>query len=500
MHVRLTQTQYFSAIDLRTATAFSVPFLIYLLTLAPTVYQLDSAELTTAASTLGLTRATGYPLYILLAHIFSKIPIGDIGFRANLFSAFNGALTIALLERVLRELKLNTWATLGALGALAFSIYFWSLSVIAEVYTLHTALLAAIILALLKWADDFTPTRLALVGLLIGLSMGNHVSTLFVIPGCVWYLLTVNYSRVLTPRTLVLGFLGGLIGFAVYLYLPIRYAASPVFNYAGRYDANGVFHPLNLQTLEGFWWLVSGKDFSSLLFNYGGIDFLSETIKFGANLWRAFYGLGLGPGFLGLIVLLHRNWKFGIMTLLVFAAHTIFYISYGAVDKDLMCLPSYLFWIIWMAVGFDWLLDLIKQTIPKEKTGLSKHWSSWFVHGAILSIMLVSLIMNWSQVDSSHDWSSRERGETILDQLEPNALLFGYWDTVPLVEYLQLVEGRRPDVQVINRFLIESKDLRQLIQQEVGQRPVYIDNPFSDQLTSVSRQPDGILFKFIPRE
>ena len=45
--------------------SFFFPLLLYLQTLAPTVYNLDSAELTTAAATLGITRATGYPLYIL---------------------------------------------------------------------------------------------------------------------------------------------------------------------------------------------------------------------------------------------------------------------------------------------------------------------------------------------------------------------------------------------------------------------------------------------------
>ena len=29
---------------------------------------------------------------------------------------------------------------------------------------------------------------------------------------------------------------------------------------------------------------------------------------------------------------------------------------------------------------------------------------------------------------------------------------FGWWDSIPVVEYLQLVEGERPDVTAINRF------------------------------------------------
>jgi hypothetical protein len=49
-------------------------------------------------------------------------------------------------------LKVGNWATLGALGLLASSVFFWGLSLVAEVYTLHTALMAGFILALLRWS------------------------------------------------------------------------------------------------------------------------------------------------------------------------------------------------------------------------------------------------------------------------------------------------------------------------------------------------------------
>jgi hypothetical protein len=119
----------------RTVIAFSLPLLLYLLTLAPTVYNLDSAELTTAVATGGIMRATGYPLYIVLGHLWVQLPFGDVGYRLNFFSAFHGALTIALTERMLQRLQVGPWAALGALGLLACSVHFWALSLIAEVYT-----------------------------------------------------------------------------------------------------------------------------------------------------------------------------------------------------------------------------------------------------------------------------------------------------------------------------------------------------------------------------
>jgi hypothetical protein len=274
-----------SVVDWRTGVAFGLPFTLYLLTLAPTVYNLDSAELTTAAATGGLVRATGYPLYLVLGYAWSLLPVGDVGYRMNLFSAFTGALTIALAERILRRWHVGPWATFGALGLLACAPFFWALSLIAEVYTLHTALMAGIILLLLNWGDQPTPPRLALVGLLVGLSMGNHAATILLVPACVWYTLTIAPRRAFAPRSLLLTSLALLAGLSVYLYLPLRFAAAPAFNYAGLYDATGTFIPTSLSSVQGLWWLVSGRAFAGQMLAYRGADLWREAA--GCRRYRA---------------------------------------------------------------------------------------------------------------------------------------------------------------------------------------------------------------------
>jgi hypothetical protein len=50
----------------------------------------------------------------------------------NLFSAFTGALTITLGERILRRWWVGPWATFETLGLLARALYFWALSLIAS--------------------------------------------------------------------------------------------------------------------------------------------------------------------------------------------------------------------------------------------------------------------------------------------------------------------------------------------------------------------------------
>jgi hypothetical protein len=485
-----------TSVGWRTVAAFGLPFILYVFTLAPTIYNLDSAELTTAAATGGIVRATGYPLYLTLGWMWSRLPIGDVGYRMNLFSAFSGALTVAFAERILRRLRVGPWATCGALGLLACSTFFWALSLIAEVYTLHTALMAGLILLLLRWADAPTPRRLALVGLVMGLSLSHHAATVLLILGCAWYVVTVAPRQALTSRSLVFALGALLAGLGVYLYLPLRYGANPAFNYAGRYDASGTFNPVNLQTPSGIWWLISAQSFASNVFAYRWGELWLEVRQFGVQLWRAFFAIGIGPGLLGMVVLLRRNWRLGGMLLLMFVSNAGFYITYRVSDKVTMFLPVYLLWALWLGVGYQWLLEWVRNVDDV----LIQRWSLGLSRGVIVCAVLPAAAWNVRLVNLSDDWSARTRGEEILQQVEPNALVLGWWDTVPLIEYLQLVEGQRPDVQAINRFLVAYDDMCRLIEREVPRRPVYIDNRPACLLQSVKAEPVGPLYRLRPRK
>jgi hypothetical protein len=117
----------------------------------------------------------------------------------------------------------------------------------------------------------------------------------------------------------------------------------------------------------------------------------------------------------------------------------------------------------------------------------------------MLAVVVLALFLNWNRVNLAHDTSARERGETILEAVEPNAIVLGWWDTVPVVEYLQLVEGQRTDVQAINRFLISGQDMEQLIQEEIGNRPIYINSPPVYLLSAIDAVRVGPIYKLQPR-
>jgi hypothetical protein len=133
---------------------FAACLALYLQTLAPSVATLfdDSLEFPLVSYRLGIAHPTGYPLYTLLGKLFTLGPWRNVGWSVNLLSAVGAALTVVLVYLISRALVPRRWpALLGAL-ALAVSPVFWSQSVIAEVYTLNSAFVAALLWLALRWA------------------------------------------------------------------------------------------------------------------------------------------------------------------------------------------------------------------------------------------------------------------------------------------------------------------------------------------------------------
>jgi len=115
----------------------------------------------------------------------------------------------------------------------------------------------------------------------------------------------------------------------------------------------------------------------------------------------------------------------------------------------------------------------------------------------ILLLVLFALILNWQSADHSQDWSTRTLGESQLRQMEAGAVYFGWWDTVPVMTYLQLVEGQYPNVKIINRFLMQADDLTIYAHNQAAIRPVYADTPFTVQPGFSSQKIDEKLYRLI---
>jgi len=423
------------------ALAAGVPFLVYLRTLAPTVYGLDSAELTTGAYALGIVHAPGSPTYMLLGHLFALLPIGDVGYRLNLFSAVAGALAALSLYAVLRRLTGARTVALMATWFAAFTYYFWISALAAELYALHAAFAAALLLVVLRWRDDGRATQLCLLAFLFGVGAGNHLSMVLLLPGFTWLAASGRRSP-WRPLGLPLAtVICGLAGASIYLYLPLRYLSGTPLNYARDY------WQVDLATVEGLRWMVTARMFNSFLFGIPAAELPRELLTYGERLWSNFVGFGMVLGVVGVVADVRRRPSLQVGLALLFVSHLAFYLSYRVGDKELMLLPTYLVWTVWVAIGAQVFCRALDRVSPVS------------VSASVLLFLLAAgtLALNFDKVDLSADTSARQRGEEILAALEPQAVYFGTWADVPILEYLQIVEGRRPDVHTVNLFFVPGR-------------------------------------------
>src|SRR6267143_3570712 len=101
------QISPFRAELLCAGAVFVATLLLYSWTLAPTVTLIDSGELIVVAHGLGVAHPPGFPLWVILAHLASLVPLGNVAVRVNSSSALLSAIASAMLTLVVAELMIT---------------------------------------------------------------------------------------------------------------------------------------------------------------------------------------------------------------------------------------------------------------------------------------------------------------------------------------------------------------------------------------------------------
>lgn len=205
------------------ASCFVGSLLLYAITCAPGLLWQDSAMFQyrvlrfNLAGDIGLPLA--HPLYIVLAKPLALLPLGDIAFRVNLFSALCGAVAIALLADLLILLTRNAWAAVIGAVSLAVSHTFWTHSVIAEVYNLYTVGLFAELWLAFRFFQTKKLKWLMLAALVNGLNLSNHLMAILHWPAYLGVLYWGFRQRAVKPAHVVPILAALALGSSLYLYL-----------------------------------------------------------------------------------------------------------------------------------------------------------------------------------------------------------------------------------------------------------------------------------------
>ena len=513
------------------AIAAALVFILYLLTLAPSVAMWDTGEYMAATKVLGLPHPPGNPFFLLLGHAFATLPLPvSYGARINIMAALASALSAGfwflITERIVSRWILEHWQRLVVaglatlIGATAFTV--WNQSVVNEkVYTVSLLFFTIVSWLMIEWMENpDSPTAdrlLILVAFLLGLGYSNHPAGFLPLPAAGIAILAVRWRTLLRWKLVLAALAALLLGLTPFIYEPVRAAYFPGINEGAptacetKLEAGCTFTKLTKDRLMsninreqygkklergadypaqvGMWWLY---------FKWQWLRDSHMTMQ-GTQFVMAFIFLALG--LLGGYVHWQRDrrtfWYFGPLMFTMTLA-LIYYLNFkygwsqdpGAQDvarevrdRDYFYIWSFSAWGVWAAIGLSFLWEQLAHVLGgeervearqggKKQVGAT-NWPSRrsFMRAApILLIALVPLVANWKYASRAGHYFTDQWARDYLNSLEPYAIVItnGDNDTFPLW-YAQEVEGVRKDVTVaVTSYLATDWFARQLIRRPIA--------------------------------
>ncbi|HET9493263.1 MAG TPA: DUF2723 domain-containing protein [Chloroflexia bacterium] len=476
-------------------------FVVYLTTVSPTVNFIDSGELITVLYEPGVAHPPGYPLYTLLGYVASRLPIGEIAWRVNAMSAFWGALAVgAFFLLIFRSAlfvqprltgrvgaprprrgrspsrsaaaaptappapgRAREWLFLASAAAgaslLAASSTFWSRTAQAKMYSLHFFLVAVLFLLALaaRQAYDRGEGRLAarlLVALaaVLGLSFTNHLMTvLVVLPLALLFLAGARLGErfMFIVRRLHVIAPGFLLPLLIYLYMPLRAAQNPVMNW-GSTDNWG-----------DFWRHVTGWQFRTYLAGDipANISRNSGILAgYASEQWSFLTILVVLAALAGAILVARTSLPLFASTV-TFAAITLaFDLVYGISEIEPYAVPLYMMLCLWAGlIPAAWVaLGARAGRAPALGDGPMLAESQGRVAAGVLAaVALLSAVLVYPRQNYSNNRLAEQFVLNAFSEMPSNSIVITeYWDFYAPTYYLQMLQGVRPDIVLIDKSLL----------------------------------------------
>jgi tetratricopeptide (TPR) repeat protein len=418
---------------------------LYIWGLAPTIYWRDSAEFIAAVHVLGTTHPAGSPTYTLLAKLLTFLPIGSIALRLNLFSALCGAFAVSLLFSVLYDLlaesprRVRLCAALSGALFLLVSESFWRFSEVAEVYTLQNSILVGLLALLLKartartWDQPRHLTFYWLFAFLYGLSAGVHATMAFFVPGFLIFI-TLTEPRILRGKGLAFLVFFFLLGFAIYLYLPIRSLSEPALDWGD----TETFRQLLIH-------MTDRKD-APVHFELPLPKLPFQIRVYLSNLSNEFSTLGLVLGVIGCISLWYRDKPIWLTLLFIYLSNVGFFVRSWTAAFGF--LPSFVIFSLWIGFGVHVCLTCLATLYQRHRIRVPRIAAYVCVLGGVVLTLGQSFSRHLGVANQAGNYSAELYGKQLLEQLPANAILFSDHSWFILL-YMQQVERWRPDFTLL---------------------------------------------------
>jgi hypothetical protein len=371
-----------------------LPLILYWKTLLHGVgFWGDSAKFQFIGKVLGTPHAPGYPLYVMLNHLFVNIvPFGSLATRVNLLSTCFSLLTILIFFEILLRLKIRMSAAF--ITALAFGLTYtmWFYSLIAEVYSLNIFFVAVVIYFLLRWHETLADRDFYLACFLYALSFGNHQQMIALMPSFAYLVWVTKRSVLWNPKKIliVMGFI--LLGFSQYFYIVWR-----------TNDPGTAFLEVNTQSFLSF----LRNPGAANAFHMSLAQVVNQRLPVAAGIfWINFYLLLLLSVW-GIFLLKDRQVNIFLFSYLVI--NTLFVLQFEIREADAFFLPGFMVLAIYVGFAVNWLLEKVIHTPRTAWTAL------------LIPVLLVGL--NYRKVDQSQHTRHAARVEEVLRTVQRDAVI-----------------------------------------------------------------------------
>lgn len=362
----------------------------------------DGPELVMAAYLLGGPHPSGYPLFTMLAHIPSQLPIISPFYNvAFMLSALPTALTAGVMYTLGRELGVRQAfsAVLSLVWVFGATVAYLATRV--EVYAIHGLFVSLALLWLLRYqtTKDIKQARLAVLFVCLGLT--NHLTTALLIIPVVVGLLVTDYKAILKPKNVAI-FLGIAAACAsVYLYLPWQAMA----NEGDRISWN------DPQTFERFWFHVTGQEYSI----FRGTSKIAKNMNdFVRNTENAYFPGIFVMAVLGAIEMAFKRWRFLVVLVIGFVSYLVYVATYTINDISTYYTTMHLLVILGAGVGIEWL---VKQRFTEKQ--------QYMVHGLILGCLVwIGALMWRSSVNQWREALAEDMSSQVIADMQDPSIIF----------------------------------------------------------------------------
>lgn len=409
--------------------------LLYIYTAAPSVYVGDSGELAAGVKNLEVVHPTGFPLYLITAHIFAKIlSFTDYAFRLNVYSALLTASTLVLIFLTLRNFNISYLASTFSVLILGLGKTIWFHSGTIGVYPLSLLFVGILLFIFSRWFVTKQPGIILWYALILGISFGTHIlmTTMFV---PLVYMLWTNFYKNGGNQAIVKTIFLFCIPFIQYLYLYVArgrqktittfkiFNLIDLFNYLRQKE---YIHKIGTRTLETT------------------NAFIGKTIfLFAHEFTIIFFILTI----IGLFYLYKKRRGLAIVFFISVAINISIMFLYGNANDLSILFRYYFIAYALLAIPIAYFLDYIFAKIKGVDMKV-------FIFIVLIGALLFEFYSSYEQNDRREGFVVLDLAKNIMLTAQPNSLVLTVGDSItgPLW-YLQSI-NIRPDVKIIDLNLL----------------------------------------------